>query len=294
MIKMSELSFFRYKDKVSTYLDAFLPEDGTERDGLTRSMRYSLLAGGKRIRPLLALEFCAMLGGDVDKALPAACALEMVHNYSLIHDDLPCMDDDELRHGRPSNHVVFGECTATLAGDALQALAFSAVCESEIPAEDALRCVKILARAAGYDGMCRGQYLDMIGEGKVLTAEQLDDINRNKTGAMIAASCMIGAACAGADDAVVALAERFGYQVGLAFQIRDDILDVTATEAELGKPIGSDAGENKNTYMAIFGLEKCEAEVRRLTDEAVRILQDNFTHYEVIEDFARFMEKRTY
>ena len=177
--------------------DAFLQQAITvpagEEGGLAESMRYSLLAGGKRIRPVLALAFCDALGGDIEKALPAACALEMIHTYSLIHDDLPCMDDDVLRRGKPTNHVVYGECTATLAGDALQSLAFETLASAPLESGRIVRCLKILSEAAGYRGMCQGQFLDMEGEGKSLTAEELTHINNLKTGALLSGACRMGA-----------------------------------------------------------------------------------------------------
>ena len=277
---------------INGYLESVIPESDNPDDGLEQSMRYSLLAGGKRIRPLLALTFVKILGGDIGAALPAACAIEMAHTYSLIHDDLPCMDNDVLRRGRPTNHVVYGECTATLAGDALQSLAFSQILGSGLPAERSAWCAKILADAIGCKGMCLGQYLDMCGEGKILGTGDLDKINNGKTGALLAASCMIGVAAAGGTEIQLRAASRFGYRLGLAFQIRDDILDVISTDAELGKTVGSDADENKNTYMALLGMEECEKEVARLTEEAVSALEEVFPDAEELVAFARALEKR--
>ncbi len=244
--------------------------------GLAEAMRYSLLAGGKRIRPLLTLEFCRISGGDIEQALPVACAVEMLHTYSLIHDDLPAMDNDDLRRGKPTNHKIYGECTAILAGDALQAEAFGTILRCDLPPERRAACAEILAGAVGLDGMCGGQYLDMTGEGKALTAEELNEINTRKTGALLAAACQLGAAAAGAGERRLAAAAHFGAALGMAFQIRDDMLDVLSTDEELGKPVGSDAEENKNTYMALYGAEKCEETVRTLTQFAKTILSEEF------------------
>ena len=276
--------------------DAFLQQAITvpagEEGGLAESMRYSLLAGGKRIRPVLALAFCDALGGDTEKALPAACALEMIHTYSLIHDDLPCMDDDVLRRGKPTNHVVYGECTATLAGDALQSLAFETLASAPLESGCIVRCLKILSEAAGYRGMCQGQFLDMEGEGKSLTAEELSHINNLKTGALLSAACSMGAAAAGADEKQLEAAGTFGSLLGLAFQIRDDVLDVISTDAELGKSVGSDVQEHKNTYMALLGMEGCNREISRLTASAVAVLEENFTDTAFLSDLARSLAER--
>ena len=276
--------------------DAFLQQAITvpagEEGGLAESMRYSLLAGGKRIRPVLALAFCDALGGDTEKALPAACALEMIHTYSLIHDDLPCMDDDVLRRGKPTNHVVYGECTATLAGDALQSLAFETLASAPLESGRIVRCLKILSEAAGYRGMCQGQFLDMDGEGKSLTAEELTHINNLKTGALLSAACRMGAAAAGADEKQLETAGTFGSLLGLAFQIRDDVLDVISTDAELGKSVGSDVQEHKNTYMALLGMEGCNREISRLTASAVAVLEENFTDTAFLSDLARSLAER--
>lgn len=243
---------------------------------LAEAMRYSLLAGGKRIRPMLVLEFCRIAGGQVEKALPVACAIEMLHTYSLIHDDLPCMDNDDLRRGRPTNHVVYGECTAVLAGDALQAEAFGAILRSELPPDRKAACAEILAGAAGLDGMCGGQYLDMAWEGRQLTEQELTEINSRKTGALLVAACQMGVAAAGGSRLMLDTAGHFGAALGMAFQIRDDMLDVLSTAEELGKPIGSDSQECKNTYMVLMGEEGCRQTVARLTAFAKNILGEAF------------------
>ena len=178
-----------YKALINASLETYFQAGHMPQAGLAEAMRYSLLAGGKRIRPQLVLEFCRISGGDPIDALPVACAVEMLHTYSLIHDDLPCMDNDSLRRGRPTNHVVYGECTATLAGDALQAEAFGTILRSSLSAERRVRCAEHLANAVGLDGMCGGQYLDMLGEGKILSPAELDEINSRKTGALLTAAC---------------------------------------------------------------------------------------------------------
>ena len=244
--------------------------------GLAEAMRYSLLAGGKRIRPMLVLEFCRIAGGDVEAALPVACAIEMLHTYSLIHDDLPCMDNDDLRRGKPTNHKVYGECTAVLAGDTLQAEAFGTILRSDLPADRKAACAEILAGAVGLDGMCGGQFLDMQWEGKKLTEQELTEINSRKTGALLVAACQMGVAAAGGSTAMMDAAGHFGAAIGMAFQIRDDVLDVISTAEILGKPIGSDAQEQKNTYMALMGQEGCEKTIARLTSFTKGILSEAF------------------
>lgn len=281
-----------YKKLVDSKLSEFFNPSGMSYDGLLESMHYSLTAGGKRIRPALVLEFCRISGGDVEKALPVACAIEMLHTYSLIHDDLPCMDNDDLRRGKPTNHVVYGECTATLAGDALQAEAFGTIARSELPAENKIACVEILADAVGSDGMCAGQYLDMVGESKRLTEEELDDINSRKTGALLIAACRMGVAAAGGSGEMLEAAAHYGACVGAAFQIRDDILDVISTSEELGKPIGSDAQEHKNTYMALLGESKCMEMIEKLTNQAKSALCGAFYDTKFLCDLADSMVTR--
>lgn len=282
-----------YKQKIEAALAAcFEIEADAPLRGLAEAMRYSLLAGGKRLRPMLVLEFCRLCGGDVEAALPVACAVEMLHTYSLIHDDLPCMDNDDLRRGRPTNHKVFGECTATLAGDALQAEAFGAILRSALPPERRAACAMHLANAVGLDGMCGGQFLDMTGEGKALTAAELDEINSRKTGALLIAACLMGVAAAGGSSAQEEAAARFGAAIGAAFQIRDDMLDVLSSEQELGKPIGSDRQEQKNTYMALLGEERCAALVGRLTEAAKAALREAFSDTDFLSALADSMAVR--
>lgn len=252
-------------------------------DGLQAAMRYSLLAGGKRIRPILAMKFCEAAGGAMEEALDFGCGVEMLHTYSLIHDDLPCMDNDDLRRGRPTNHKVYGECVATLAGDALQAAAFRTVLSAEGPWQEKgsfapAVAAKILAEAAGEQGMCGGQYFDTIGDGKVLhTAEELTVINDKKTGALLRAACMMGVAASSGhrvvEERCFEAARVYATNVGLAFQIRDDMLDVIGSAEEFGKPIGSDASNRKSTYVTLLGLEECERRVLAYTERAKEALR---------------------
>ena len=265
---------------------------GALNAGLAEAMRYSLLAGGKRIRPLLVLEFCRIAGGNVEKVLPVACAVEMLHTYSLIHDDLPCMDNDELRRGKPTNHMVYGECTATLAGDALQAEAFGTILRCDLPPTVKASCAEILAGAVGLDGMCGGQFLDMSWEGRTLTEQELTEINIRKTGALLVAACQMGVAAAGGSELMLAAAGHYGSSIGLAFQIRDDMLDVLSTAEELGKPIGSDLEENKNTYMVLMGREGCEKTIAKLTDFAKNVLDEAFEDTVFLKELADALSTR--
>ena len=259
-----------YFDEVEGYLQGLFTGQ-QPYDRLQEAMRYSLLAGGKRIRPVLALAFCEALGGERRRALPLACALELVHTYSLIHDDLPCMDDDELRRGQPTCHTVYGEATAVLAGDALQAEAFRLIAEApELNGEQKADAVLELARACGGDGMVAGQLMDV--EQIVTNEEELRLMCGLKTGAMIQAAAVLGCVAAGASGEARDLARTYGRHIGLAFQIRDDMLDVTAATAELGKPVGSDRNEGKRTFVDMLGLDSCAAAVAeetRLAKEAV-------------------------
>lgn len=281
-----------YKKYVDAKLSEYFKPSGLSYDGLLESMHYSLTAGGKRIRPMLVLEFCRISGGNIEKTLPVACAIEMLHTYSLIHDDLPCMDNDALRRGKPTNHVVYGECTATLAGDALQAEAFGTIARSQLPAEARVTCVEILADAVGSDGMCAGQYLDMVGEHKLLSEDELNNINSRKTGSLLTAACRMGVAAAGGNEAMLEAAAQYGACVGAAFQIRDDILDVISTSEELGKPIGSDAQEHKNTYMTLLGEYRCMQMIEKLTDQAKNAIAGAFEDTKFLCELADSMVTR--
>lgn len=276
--KLFSARMAEYKSAVDKYLDACLEETQcASYHKLTDSMHYSLTAGGKRLRAILVLEFCRICGGDVEKALPVACGVEMLHTYSLIHDDLPVMDNDDLRRGKPSNHKVFGECTATLAGDALQALAFETILKADLPALRALKCAQILANAAGHEGICGGQQLDLEWEGKILSAPELEEIYLRKTSALIRAACLMGAAAAGGTVAQEKAAADYADHFGYAFQLRDDMLDVIGDEKTFGKPIGSDREEGKTTSVDLFGLEGCREKIRessRAAESALAGLKD--------------------
>lgn len=261
----------RIEDELDTYFEESCPQGE-----LLEAMRYSLLAGGKRIRPVLVLQFCAACGGDMASALPAACAIEMLHTYSLIHDDLPCMDNDELRRGKPTCHVVYGETNAVLAGDALQAAAFRTVLQCPVSAERLVSMAAALAEAAGEQGMCGGQYLDTSHEGEAEDEEALSYLHSLKTGALLEAACRMGAYCGGASETQLRAASLYAKKLGMAFQIRDDVLDVTATTEELGKPIGSDAENGKTTFVTLLGVEGCDRLIRRYTAEAKEAVVEAF------------------
>ncbi len=258
------------------------------------AMEYSLLAGGKRIRPVLTLETCRMCGGDVTWAVPFACALEMVHTYSLIHDDLPCMDDDDLRRGKPTSHKVFGESTAVLAGDALLTAAFetmTAKCSPQIPPVRIVSAVKCLSNAAGPAGMVGGQALDIDGEGKRLTADELKTLQSLKTGALISAAAEIGCIVAGGTDDQRFAVRLYAERLGLAFQIRDDMLDVVGETVALGKQTGSDEANQKSTFVTTLGLAACGDLVELLTQQAVAAL-DCFPDSEFHRQLAKELAKR--
>lgn len=253
---------------VEGWLQAHL--DGLRPFGrLVESMGYSLLSGGKRIRPILTLAACRLCGGAAETALPLACALEMVHTYSLIHDDLPCMDDDDLRRGKPTNHRVFGEATAILAGDALLTNAFGVLATAPgLSAERQIQAVRCLSEAAGPAGMVAGQVLDMDGEGKALSFDEIRRIEALKTGRMIMAALELGCIAAGEDGDRRRALLTYGEALGLAFQIQDDILDQEGETGELGKSVGSDVKQGKATFVSLAGVDACRKLVEDLTDEA--------------------------
>lgn len=273
--------FERRVESVNAALDGFFGESCIQSE-LLEAMRYSLLSGGKRIRAVLVLAFCAACGGDEDNAMNAACAIEMLHAYSLIHDDLPCMDNDSLRRGKPTCHVVYGETTAVLAGDALQAAAFSTLLRSPLDANQLASMALVLADAAGERGMCGGQYLDTAGDFEEIDAEFLSEIHGMKTGALLRAACLMGAICAGANKEQLKTAEEYANSLGLAFQIRDDVLDAIGDEAVLGKDVGSDAANGKTTFVTLYGVDYCEKLVRDYTDRAISTLKKTFPDEEFL------------
>ena len=263
-----------YNEMIENRLTQVLSVKETEYSHLLEAMSYSAEAGGKRIRPKLMLEFMRVAGGNPENALNFAIALEMIHTYSLIHDDLPCMDNDDMRRGKPSCHIKYGEATALLAGDALLTDAFRvALSTNGIPADRLVKAGKILSECAGSNGMIGGQVIDLKYENSKAPLEVVLELYRLKTGALLKAAATIGCVLAGADDNMINSAVIFAEKVGLAFQIRDDILDVISTEEELGKPIGSDSESNKSTYVSLVGLEQAQKDVERLTNEAIDSLK---------------------
>ncbi len=262
-----------YREYIEAYLKAYIDSHADEpQKQLYDAMGYSLLAGGKRLRPMLAFEFCRMCGADWKKAAPFAAAIEMIHTYSLIHDDLPCMDNDDFRRGRPTNHKVYGEAMAILAGDALLTDAFSVAASAELdnPGNMAL-AIGVLSQCAGSLGMVGGQVLDIMSEERTLTEQEVLDIQSRKTGALINAACVLGVIAGGGNEDQIAAAGGFAGALGLAFQIRDDMLDVIGTQEEMGKGVGTDAV--KNTFVRLYGLEKCEELVQKYTNTAISLLE---------------------
>lgn len=263
---------------IEGYLARICQEEDEYAD-LQASMRYSLLSGGKRIRPILTLETCRMCGGEPENALPFACGVEMIHTYSLIHDDLPAMDNDELRRGRPTNHVVYGEATAILAGDGLLTAAFEQLTRANLPAERIVEAVACLSAAAGPTGMVGGQALDMAGEGRALELEELELLQSLKTGALISAAAQLGCIAAGGSPEQRERVRCYAEALGRAFQVRDDMLDVISTDQELGKPTGSDQANQKSTFVTALGLDRCAVLVDQLTEQAVQAIE-SFEHPE--------------
>ena len=260
--------------------------------GLQEAMEYSLMAGGKRIRPVLTLETCRLCGGAPEAALPFACAVEMVHTYSLIHDDLPAMDNDDLRRGLPTNHVVYGEATAILAGDALLTAAFEQLTRTDLPAERIVEAVRCLSQAAGSAGMAGGQALDMAGEGRALGREELELLQSLKTGALLSAAAELGCIAAGGTAGQRAQVRAYAQALGQAFQIRDDMLYVTSSEEELGKPVGSDQVNGKSTFVTALGLDGCSMRIEQLTQQGIEALS-GFAAPEFHIWLARQLAQRT-
>lgn len=259
------------------------------------AMKYSIENGGKRIRPILVLEFCRMCGGNIYDALPFACAIEMIHTYSLIHDDLPCMDNDDMRRGQPSCHVKFKEHFALLAGDGLLTHAFASVLSSDFARsnpEKTLRALSILAEGAGNRGMIAGQVIDLESEGKEIDSDTLEKMDSLKTGALIKASAVMGAVVAGAGEEQIKGAENFALKLGHAFQVVDDILDVVGSAEALGKPIGSDAVSEKSTYVSLLGLEMSQIYAKKLTDEALANLSVFGSEAEYIKELSKKLLSR--
>lgn len=284
-----------YAGMVEAGLDRLLPLDGLRQDPVMEAMRYSALGGGKRLRGAFVLEFCRISGGDVQAVLPYACAIEMIHAYSLIHDDLPCMDNDDMRRGKPSCHRAFDEATALLAGDGLLNRAFETAVSVEaagrLDAARVLRLTRELAGAAGFYGMIGGQCIDLAYDGRVPDLTTLNELIVLKTGALIRVACRMGCIAAGASEAQIAAADTFASRLGLAFQIRDDMLDVEGDAAVLGKATHADERQGKTTYPALLGMEACRREVDRLTGEAVEAL-DQFADREFLTELAWSLTSR--
>ncbi|MCI8496914.1 MAG: polyprenyl synthetase family protein [Clostridiales bacterium] len=266
-----------YAALIEPALENAIPLHNGREKTLADAMRYSVLDGGKRIRPALVLEFCRICGGNIQDAVPFACAVEMIHSYSLVHDDLPCMDNDLLRRGKPSTHAKYGEAMALLAGDALLTHAFAVMLTAPVQADRAVAAAGELAKQAGYLGMVGGQVIDLESEGKTVGLDTLKAMDRGKTCALIEAACAMGCLVAGASEEELDACRSFARHVGFAFQIVDDILDVTSDPETLGKTVGKDAGSSKATYVTIFGLEeakKAALEETRQAKEALSIFGD--------------------
>lgn len=285
----------KYVDLIeSKLLEYFNGNDN--KNELNKAMKYSLTLKGKRVRPLLLLEFCKACSGEVEKTLPFACAIEMIHTYSLIHDDLPCMDNDDMRRGAKSNHKVFGEDMALLAGDALLNLAFEVMLSEEnvklLGESKVIAASRTIAEAVGRKGMILGQVMDLKSENCNIPLSELEKMHLNKTAKLISASCEAGCIVAGAKENLVSSAKEYGQKLGLAFQIMDDILDVTSTQKLLGKKPGSDLNNSKSTYVSLLGLEKSRKLVRDLTALAVKALDEFKGDKENLQQLALELSNR--
>jgi geranylgeranyl diphosphate synthase type II len=283
--------------KVEQELARVIPISWDIPDTLRDAMQYSLMAGGKRLRPILVIAAAEALGGEAAAAMPIACAVEMIHTYSLIHDDLPAMDNDDLRRGKPTNHKVFGEAIAILAGDALLTQAFYQAAQvlhhAPISADQALKIIEELSILSGSMGMVGGQAADILGEQGFTRLEELDYIHQHKTGDLIVFSLRAGGRIANATEQQLHALEDFGYKIGLAFQIQDDILDIIGDEKKLGKPVKSDEKQQKVTYPYVMGIEPSQVKVRQLTEEAkAAIFTANFAHPERLLQLADYLVNR--
>ncbi|NLP14795.1 MAG: polyprenyl synthetase family protein [Clostridium sp.] len=286
----------KYVDLVNEHLDKYVVEKELPEKSIYTSMRYSLLAGGKRLRPILSLAVCDMLGGRIEEVLPFACAVEMIHTYSLIHDDLPAMDNDDYRRGRLTNHKVYGESLAILAGDGLLNMAFEVLFESILKSKEnqelKIRAAAVIAKAAGIEGMIAGQVIDLESENKKISADVLDRMHRHKTGALIKAPVVSAAVLCGADEDSIKKLECFAQNLGLAFQIKDDILDVEGSSEKLGKKVGSDTQKEKSTYVSLYGLEKSKKMLNEITEKAVMSLKYFGEKAVFLENLAKYLVNR--
>ncbi len=262
-------------EEMNSYLEKVFSSDDEDYEIISEASNYSLLNGGKRIRPFILVSFAEMLGADREKAFPFAAALEMIHTYSLIHDDLPCMDDDDQRRGKPSNHKVYGEANALLAGDALLTEAFSVIIKADLPSDILLKAVEVLSSSAGYKGMIGGQVMDMSPELLREDIEKLKKMYSLKTGKLISTAAILGCLAANVtDEAVLKAADGYAQKIGLAFQIIDDLLDKYGTQEELGKPVGSDDKNDKTTFLSFMSPEEALSYAKNLTEEAVKEIKD--------------------
>ena len=279
---------------VDEYLEKYLPSEKEYPQIIFEAMRYSVFAGGKRLRPIMVMEACKAFGGDVEKTMPFACSIEMIHTYSLIHDDLPALDNDDYRRGRLTSHKMFGEDMAILAGDALLHHAFETMARACVEQGDikASKAMLAIAEGAGVHGMVGGQVVDVISEGKPIDKETLDFIHKNKTAAMLIGALKSGAVLGGATEEEIAKIERAGELIGVAFQIQDDILDVTSTFEKLGKPINSDEKNHKVTYATMFGIEKASEFVETMSDEAINILKSMGEKTDFLVKLTEYLIKR--
>lgn len=286
----------KHSAQVDQALDRWLPAEGFLPCSLHQAMRYSVFAGGKRLRPILMIAASEAVGGSAQQVIHAACALEMIHTYSLVHDDLPAMDDDDFRRGRPTNHKVYGEATAILAGDALLTEAFRLLADVEanqsVAPQIVLRVIELVARYAGSQGMVGGQVVDMESEGKEINFPTLEYIHTHKTGGLILASVQVGALLGGGDETQFSALTRFGGAAGLAFQIADDILDIVGDQAELGKDVGSDQARGKVTYPSLLGLSEARQRASELCDIAVESLTPLGSAAEPLQALARYIVNR--
>ena len=291
---MIENTLKEYSLLIEKRIDEIFPERNTEYKKVIDAARYSLLLGGKRIRPVLMLEFCKLCGGKMEDAIDFAIALEMIHTYSLIHDDLPCMDNDDLRRGKPSCHIKFGEDIALLAGDTLLTTAFSVASNANIPDDKKVKAISVLAKRAGAHGMIGGQVMDLAFEKEKPDIKSLYDMYILKTGALLSAAAEIGAIIAGADDNSIVIAANYALNLGQAFQIIDDILDITGDEKLLGKPIGSDTQNDKTTVVSLIGLEKAKKLAKDLTYEAIGLLDMINKDNEFLKELTLYLLDRNY
>lgn len=294
MTNENKIFFDEYREMINNALERICDKRPQLREIICEAMEYSLCAGGKRIRPMLVLEFCRICGGDYKKYVDIACCIEMIHTFSLIHDDLPCMDNDDFRRGRPSCHKKFPESIALLAGDALNTLPFEIISnyalEGVISFEKAVKLVKIISSSVGVDGMIGGQVIDIESEKRKISLDELNTLQSLKTGALIEASCQMGCVLADRED-LIDYANKYADLIGRAFQIVDDILDVEGSFEEMGKTIGKDENSEKSTYVTLLGLEKSKEISSQLTNDAIKVLE-NFENTAYLKELTEYLLAR--